>query len=225
MDAAFEEERAQILEMVASGEISPEDAVKLLDALSDDFAGEEGQFDDEQAGDVAEINLDLELDEPAEPAPQSPETNILDSNLNKWRQWWTIPLGIGIFITLIGALLMLQSFQTSGINIWFIFAFLPFFLGVLIMALAWYSRTSPWIHIRVREGHRDGRGKIALSFPLPLHLAAWFVRNFGQWIPYFDNTGLDELILALGDGVTPENPFYVEVNEGENGDRVEVYIG
>jgi hypothetical protein len=39
-----------------------------------------------------------------------------------------------------------------------------------------------------------------------------------------DTTNLDEVILALGK-TSPDQPFYVKVDEGEEGEKVEVYIG
>jgi hypothetical protein len=33
------------------------------------------------------------------------------------------------------------------------------------------------------------------------------------------------MILALGRNTGPEAPFYVEVDEGENGEQVQIYIG
>jgi hypothetical protein len=51
------------------------------------------------------------------------------------------------------------------------------------------------------------------------------VRTFGRFIPQLDRAGLDEMILALGQTTSKENPFYVEVNEGDTGERVQVYIG
>jgi len=39
-----------------------------------------------------------------------------------------------------------------------------------------------------------------------------------------EKTNLDEVILAL-DKTSPEQPFYVNVDESESGEKVEVYIG
>ena len=89
------------------------------------------------------------------------------------------------------------------------------------------SRTARWIHVRVNTGHasREWPRKISLSFPLPIRLTAWFLRAFGQFIPDLKKTGVDELILALEDNTSPENPLFVDVHEGEDGERVQVYIG
>jgi hypothetical protein len=39
------------------------------------------------------------------------------------------------------------------------------------------------------------------------------------------DTSLDEVILALKDVSEDETPLFVDVNEGENGEHVQVFIG
>ena len=85
--------------------------------------------------------------------------------------------------------------------------------------------SASWLHIRIRQKPGERPQTIALSFPLPIRITAWFLRNFGSRIPKLKETGLDELILALGKNATPQAPFYIEVNEGEDGEQVQVYIG
>jgi len=63
------------------------------------------------------------------------------------------------------------------------------------------------------------------GFYLPLGLAAWFLRAFGRFIPQLKGTAVDEMILALGKATGPASPLLVEVDEGENGERVQIYIG
>ena len=59
----------------------------------------------------------------------------------------------------------------------------------------------------------------------PIRPAAWFVRTFGRWIPKLDQTSLDELVLALEKNTSPDQPFYVDIQDDENEERVQVYIG
>jgi hypothetical protein len=40
-----------------------------------------------------------------------------------------------------------------------------------------------------------------------------------------EDTSLDEIIVALKDTAESGNPFYVHVDEGEEGEQVEVFIG
>jgi len=61
--------------------------------------------------------------------------------------------------------------------------------------------------------------------PLPLRISAWFLRTFGNWIPQLRRTSVDELLVALEEGVSAENPITINVAEGERGERVEVRLG
>jgi hypothetical protein len=40
-----------------------------------------------------------------------------------------------------------------------------------------------------------------------------------------EGTNLDEMILALRDVAKDGTPFFVDVNEGEDGEHVQVFIG
>ena len=65
---------------------------------------------------------------------------------------------------------------------------------------------------------------IAISLPLPIRLTAWIVRIFRPHIPNMEGANIDEMILAL-EKTSPTAPLFVQVDEGEDGERVEVYIG
>jgi len=67
--------------------------------------------------------------------------------------------------------------------------------------------------------------RIFLGFPLPLKLAAWFLRMFGHYIPNLGKTNVDEVIQVVEAGFSGEEPLVVNVDEGEEGERVQVYIG
>jgi hypothetical protein len=56
-------------------------------------------------------------------------------------------------------------------------------------------------------------------------MTAWFLRVFGDFIPGLQGTSVDELIIALGDSTSPEKPLFIEVEDDEDGERVEVFIG
>jgi hypothetical protein len=146
-------------------------------------------------------------------------------NFGRWRDWWMVPFWIGVGITLLGGLFMYWALQASGIGFWFACAWFPFLIGVAVMALAWESRRARWMHIRVDQPSGEWPQRIALSFPLPLGLVSWFMRIFGHRIPDLNGVPLDEVLQALDKTTSPENPFYVEVEEGEDGERVQVFIG
>ena len=196
--------RMRILQMIEDGRVSAADGLKLLDALS---------ADDAAAAPAA--------DEAATSQPAA------GPDLDYWRRWWIVPMWTGIGVLLVGALLMFAAYQAGGFGFWFVCAALPFAAGVVIMALASASRSARWLHVRVRTSPKanDWPHNIALSFPLPIRLTAWLLRIFGPFIPQLKDHGLDELILALAETTSSDAPLYVEVDEGEGGEQVQVYIG
>src|SRR5258708_11480967 len=106
---ASETERMHILQMIEDSQISAAEGLRLLDALAADAA----------AG---------PLPAPAQSAPQA--------DLEYWRRWWLLPMGVGSGVLLVGALLMYAAFQSGGLGFWFACARLAFAAGVLIIALA-----------------------------------------------------------------------------------------
>ena len=93
------------------------------------------------------------------------------------------------------------------------------------MALAWGSKTAPWIHVRVQQAPGETPQRIAISFPIPVGLTVWGFRLFGHYIPHMEGVNLEEIIMALKDVAKDGTPFYVNVDEGENGEKVQVFIG
>lgn len=161
-----------------------------------------------------------------QPIPEEPpvEERPTDPLIRHWRSWWWIPVWVGVFITVLGALFMFLSFRSGGLGFWFACSWFPFLLGVTVLALAWASRNARWLHVRIHQKEGERPQNINISVPIPLRLSAWFIRTFGSRIPNLNHTGLDEVILAL-EKTSPDAPFYVQVNEGEDGEKVEVYIG
>ncbi len=170
-----------------------------------------------------------EASQPADDSPEPevinalPETPAFDPRAKKWSAWWRIPLGIGVVLTILTGLLLYSIYSAAGFNFWFACAFIPFLISVAIMALAWASSRAHWIHVRVHQRPGERPQNIAISLPVPLSLMGWILRTFRGKIPGMQGINADEMVLALNH-VSPEKPFYVEVNE-ENGERVEVYIG
>lgn len=208
---AQDDSRMQILRMIEAGKITADEGFRLLGAM--------GKGD------------------PAAPAPASAEphqktgrdqkTPPGDPQIRRWRNWWLIPMFAGVGILVLGALAMYSAIQSSGYGLWFLCAWAPFLGGVAITALAWASRTSRWVHLRVdrNEGEGEWPHRIAISLPIPLKVIAWAIRRFGGRIPALERTSVDELLTAIDATATPETPIFIDVHEGEKGERVQVYIG
>ncbi len=238
-----ENERRLILEMIQSGKISADEGLRLLKAVEADLQSQdepalgEGAYD-EPAGvqDLAQLSLTSAAaqepsneaagaahDRAAEPDRQTPASSMPD--MAHWRRMWTIPLWVGVGVTVFSSVLMYLAQRANGIGFLFFCTWLPFLLGLTIMILAFQSRSARWLHIRIQQRQGEWPQNIAISFPIPIGLTSWFLRNFKHKIRGLEHTSVDELITALGSSTAPENPLYVEVNEGEDGEKVQIYIG
>lgn len=191
--------RMDILQMIEDGQLSAAEGLARLEALN---------------APPPEI---LSANEP------TPRTRPANPELGRWRRWWAWPFGVGVLFSTLSAYWVYSAYAAHS-TFGLVFAVLVFLLWTGFTVVAWSTRTMRWLHLRIQTGEK-AMPRIALSFPLPISLTAWFIRWFGPYIPAFKNTALDEIIMALGDSATPETPLYVEVNESAKGERVEIYIG
>lgn len=229
-----ESERRLILEMIQSGKITSTEGLNLLNALSDADEAPDLDIDEVRGSEIPGMDTEFIHQDARHGTNQVPPLSgevlepvdaTLPPDVEKWRRWWVIPLWIGVAITVLGGMMMSWAQQTYGYGFWFACAWVPLMLGVIIIVMAWGSRTARWLHIRVRQRPGEWPQNIALSFPIPLRMTAWVLRVFGGFIPGLRGTSVDELIVALGDSTSPENPLIIEVEDDDEGERVEVYIG
>ncbi len=168
--------------------------------------------------------------EPAEKmAGQSVGEVGAEREIRYWKLWWSIPFWIGTVVMVLGTMGMYYGYLAAQYGLGFWLATIPFILGVIVMALSWQSRMARWLHVRVHQKPGEKPGTISISFPLPIGLASWFLRNFSHLVPglrdqQFSGSDLSDMLSTLGESVSPENPFYVHVN-GNAGEEVEVFIG
>jgi hypothetical protein len=164
--------------------------------------------------------------ESGEPATRgeviSPPT--IGPDFSRWRRFWQIPLWVGVGVTIVSGILMFLAWQGSGFGFWFACSWLPFLLGVAVMALAWSTRNLPWLHIRIAQKPGERPQHITISLPLPLGVISWALRTFKHKIPGTGEVNLEEMVMALKH-VSPDAPFSVDVEEGKDGERVQIYIG
>jgi hypothetical protein len=137
-----------------------------------------------------------------------------------------IPLWTGVVIAVLSAWGIFAVQQNAGVNFWFFCLLFPLMLGVLLIALGAGGPGSRWLYVNVdRRRTHGGPKNITLGFPLPLGLTAWFLRNFGHTIHGMRNTNVDEIIQVLDATGKSGEPFIVNVNDDEDGEHVQVYIG
>ncbi len=221
-----EPERLQILEMIEKGIINAEEGVRLLNSLQGEGGEDTPPMIASAATATAEIPAEPEVikEPPAAEKKAASAPFEFDEGIKRWRRWWWVPLSVGIGITVVSGLLMLLAYQKSGFGFWFACLWFPLLLGVIVISLGAASRTTRWLHVRVHQEPGEWPRTIAISMPVPIRFVAWVLRTFRSHIPNMDKTSLDEVILAL-EKTSPDQPFYVHVDEGESGEKVEVYIG
>ena len=210
------QERLEILEMIQNGTITSDEGLKLLEALGESQEAEDREYQqakEEMEGTGAEEGVYTSTDFP------------VDRDFEKWKSWWIVPFWIGVAITVLGGGLMYQAWFNNGFGLGFIAAWIPFLLGIGLLVLGWNSRTGPWLHVRIQQAPGEKPERIAFSFPIPIRFFAWSLRTFGSYVENVDLAGADQILLALGDYSQGDAPLSIDVDEGDSGDKVKIYIG
>jgi len=224
-----DQEREQVLKMIENGTISPEDGLKLMQTL------EQTRAEDEVTAGSTVIGAGSYTIAAASSANNGAEAQTEKSSFETdariarvkttVQRLWQIPLWIGIAITVLSAWGMNTLVQAARFNFWFYCLSALLLLGVLVIVASIGSRTARWLFVDVHQKPGERPARIFLGFPLPLKPAAWFLRRFGHYIPDLKKTNVDKVIQMIETGFTGEEPLVVNVEEGEESERVQVYIG
>lgn len=196
------EERKKILDMVGSGQISPEQGATLLDLVTET-----------EEGATAET----------EPGPSRPvETAQAGTGRAPARPFWLYPLAAGLFLVTVGGVVAISMHQQQRVNVWtWLCGWIPLAVGLTVATLAAWARTAHWIHLRVRDHGK----RVTLSLPLPLGLAAAVVRVARPYVPRLQETGVDEAILALREGLKGNEDITIDVQDDDEGESVQILFG
>lgn len=200
------EERRKILQMVADGKSSAEEAATLMRAL-DESAGEEIEVLETGSGSGGR-----------EARSDAPE---FDQVRRQAKLFALIPLWGGIILTVLSAWWMFSIQQNAGLNFWFFCMSMPFLLGILLIAMGGSAR---WLYVNVDRSQEEWPRNITLALPLPLGLVRWFLKNFGSHIKGLKRTTIDEVIMAISAAKTVNEPLIIHVDD-DGGERVQVFIG
>jgi hypothetical protein len=218
-------EREQVLKMIENGTISPEDGLKLMHTLDQSPAEDESPVCKVETSTRSGPEKDADKNNAGtDKSPFEPDPRI-DRVIATVRHLWQIPLWIGVSITVLSAWGMFTVVQSAGLNFWFFCLGAPLLLGILVIVAAIGSRKARWLFVDVHQKPGEIPARIFLGFPLPLKMAAWVLRTFGHYFPNLGKTNMDEVIQVVETGFTGEEPLVVNVDEGEEGERVQVYIG
>jgi hypothetical protein len=209
------EERRKILQMVADGKISAEEAATLMRALDE-------PTEDESSAGPEVIEVGPVFSGERSEAPEIDEVRLRAHRFSNAFLW------IGILTTVFMAWWMFSVQQNAGLNFWFYCLSMPLAFGIMLIALGAGSKTSRWLYVnvdRTRSKDQDGPRRISLAFPLPLGFAAWFIRTFGSRIEGLKNTNVDDVVHAIALAKNIKDPLIVHVDDGDDGERVQVFIG
>ncbi|NSW53513.1 MAG: hypothetical protein HPY85_13495 [Anaerolineae bacterium] len=211
-----EEKRQTILRQLAEGELSIEDADRLLEQV--EFAEE---FAEEPA---PETENDKDSAPESEIPPNTQPDHAVPAQFRRFKWVWVWVMISGVIITLLGAFGMYNGYEQAGLGWGFWLSWIPLLLGIIITTLALATSNSMWLHVRVNTGEDEWPRRIAISLPLPM-----FLLRLGMRMGKFELDGLgkfgvndvDALLKAIQDS---DVPLTVHVDEG-GGEKVEVYIG
>jgi hypothetical protein len=243
-----ENTRMHILEMIENGAINADEGIRLLQDLPPEDEAPETAATQlpppvETTGEVqqeAPEPVDTQSDDAGPQAEaEPPEEQAIKGEVmpnfpvpeetERWRSWWMIPFWVGVAITVASGGLLYWAVQAAGVGLGFFLALLPCLAGVSLMVITWQARSARWLHLRIHQKPGQSPQTIAISFPLPLRLASWFLRVFHGRLPsqmgQFDRASLETLIQSLEQSASSNTPFYMEVQDNEDGERVEIYIG
>jgi hypothetical protein len=209
----------QILDMVEQGQLSAEEGLRLINAMGGKTeSGPDPDLIDEEVRASTNITFG---DAEESVQPHIPEEE--KQRMNRLKRWWVLPFGIGLLITTLGAILMYMGSTQSGFGFGFWLAWLPFLLGIFIVAVSFQTKRSVWLHVRVKQEPGETPQRISISLPMPIALTRWFFSAFGDHIPGLRDQPLGNIPEILTN-LSSEEPFYVHVNE-EAGEEVEIFIG
>jgi hypothetical protein len=208
------EERKKILQMVEEGKITAEQAASLMRALETDQEPPEAE---------PEVFQPEPIPVAADSDTSAPEFEEVKARA---RRWAMIPLWTGIVITVFSAWGIYEILNDFGTNYWWICLLFPLFIGILLIAIGAGGPGTRWLYVNVdRRYAQEWPRTITFGFPLPLGLASWFLRNFGNSIHGLGNTSVDDIIQILDATGKSGEPLIVNVNDDDEGEHVQVYIG
>ncbi len=203
------EKRLDILAKVAKGELSLEESAEMLRVL------EEG-----------ETSPRISVQKNGKSTEIQPVVTREELDKNKWKNWWLIPFVIFTVLTVLAGFLVYNTYKAVhlGVGFWFALLFLLLMLAGMIISLL--SSNAPWIHIRIRK-KGEGKGRnINLSFPLPLGAAFWVSKHVQGIIPpHLKDKDIPGTISSLKESITREDPIEIHVNDDDDDEEVNIYIG
>ncbi|MFH1446293.1 MAG: hypothetical protein ABIG43_02650, partial [Chloroflexota bacterium] len=157
--------RKKIFDMIENGDITADEGLRLLKAFQSADENEIPSASSATSENLDSLESSNTFDAESEQHVASSSKEVQDMQISRIKRWWVLPFGIGLFMTIMGAVWMYLGYESKGFGWGFWLSWLPFILGVAIMVLSWLSSKSKWLHVRIREKHGKNKLRISLSFP------------------------------------------------------------
>ena len=208
----------EILDMIERGDLSAEDGMRLIRAMGPNQATEEPENPESSSTNPDAVPVSGEVLEAESPRISEEEMR----RMKQLKRWWLLPFGIGLLITALGAIWMYTGYMNRGFSWGFWLSWIPFILGIFVVAVSFQTSRSVWLHLRINQKPGEKPERISISLPLPITLTRWFLSIFGSRVPGLKDQPIDNISEILED-ISPEEPFYLQVNDDD--ERVEIFIG
>jgi len=221
-------ERMHILEQLESGMIDAAEALAAFEQPETMETGAPSSMDVLsliEAGELSAEEAVARLEDQGDGMPQGESKHVRGTvdesgeereSIRSRSRW--IMLSIGTLLSAIGGWL-------GSLGGWWWMAAVPLLLiGLPLLVLVVLSWHSIWLFVSINTSE-DWPRRIVFSLPVPLKLAGWAIRNFGSALDPLQKSALDELLVTLEENVRHSEPISIEVDEGDGGERVRVYLG
>lgn len=207
-------EELSILTMLSEGKLTPTEADRLLRAIADVLPL--ARTSAPAAGAAPEALVGEVLSATAPP------------DLKRFRRLWRIPFLASLAALLLFSLWLVAVLSRNGGVVTFgVLCLLGFVLVAAGgLALAWWSRSAPWVHIRVQS---ERGSRVRISFPFAPRLARWALALGRSFVDGDARAGLDTaaaMIETVGKNIrTTGEPLTLAVDDQVDGEKVLVYVG
>ena len=200
-----EENKLEILRRVENGTLTIEEGSDLIGMLDQ---AEEHEND-------PEIIDPMPPAEPLEPHEAS----------GCWKAFWSMFLVSGAILMALSIYWIYLGAQSHPLSWGFWLSWIPLIIGVALLILGWALLDSPWMHVRVRTKEETKDLRFVFSMPVPFNLAKWSLRNFGGSIPgKMNSQDLLDVIEQAEASIKKGEPFQVQVDDKEDGSKVDIFI-
>lgn len=165
----------------------------------------------------AELLLDA-MEDPAEaaPAPEAAEITPTPPDKPKWAAHWLIPFTSGLLLASAGFGYTAMAVLGLIDRLWLFLTVFVWLMGCILIILAWFSQSSKWLHIKVK----NERERINISLPLPPSWIAWGLKLARPFIPASNQDVINGIFEIPAEELWADG-FWVEVDE-LNGEQVKI---